>query len=464
MERDDYVFMKIRDATTAINQKVNLIGVVVEFGFPKKTSGTDCFCKLKIVDESHPKAGIWVNVFAPTMEMLPHVGLAGDIIQLSRVMMKTFKQEIYAVFNKKFSSFALYKGKDDEDFVPYQYSSRFCQREQDKEFIAGLRRWLVDFKFEEGSDNFSFLREIKEGARVNLACKILHTSEINKDELMLYVWDGTDTPPASIHKKLEEERDNQLALQLEPFPLSRSILCMFPTVGTVFRVVLDKAMEKYVLHSLKIGEWVKLLDLRCEVNAGLWFGVLKSDTKLQYIPKEDDLILSLESKYNERLSLQWGRLPYWCFPWHSRLTDVDADADHAPFLTLMDVLTYSEVTAKFKCVARVVASFPWRAEDFRSPSGIYRIRFTLEDPTARIHAYVCGEDGERLFDGYPSVDDLRKKRDKLLGLAGSNNQQESENAPRNPPWVQICLKSYYLDKQKPWETRNYRIFGTQIVS
>lgn len=46
----------------------------------------DCFCKLKIVDESHPKAGIWVNVFAPTMEMLPHVGLAGDIIQLSRVM------------------------------------------------------------------------------------------------------------------------------------------------------------------------------------------------------------------------------------------------------------------------------------------------------------------------------------------------------------------------------------------
>lgn len=94
--------------------------------------------------------------------------------------------------------------------------------------------------------------------------------------------------------RLEEERDNQLALQLEPFPLSRSILCMFPTVGTVFRVVLDKAMEKYVLHSLKIGEWVKLLDLRCEVNAGLWFGVLKSDTKLQYIPKEDDLILSLE--------------------------------------------------------------------------------------------------------------------------------------------------------------------------
>lgn len=66
------------------------------------------------------------------------------------------------------------------------------------------------------------------------------------------------------------------------------------------------------------------------------------------------------------------------------------------FLSWVDLLmSFVQVTAKFKCVARVVASFPWRAEDFRSPSGIYRIRFTLEDPTARIHAYVYGEDGVR---------------------------------------------------------------------
>lgn len=54
-----------------------------------------------------------------------------------------------------------------------------------------------------------------------------------------------------------------------------------------------------------------------------------------------------------------------------------------------------QVTAKFKCVVRFVAAFPWRVEDFRSPHGTYRIRFTLEDPTARVHAFVYAEDGVR---------------------------------------------------------------------
>lgn len=52
-----------------------------------------------------------------------------------------------------------------------------------------------------------------------------------------------------------------------------------------------------------------------------------------------------------------------------------------------------QVTAKFKCVVRVAAIVPWRAEDFCSPPGTYRTRLTLEDPTARIHAFVYAEDG-----------------------------------------------------------------------
>ena len=56
-----------------------------------------------------------------------------------------------------------------------------------------------------------------------------------------------------------------------------------------------------------------------------------------------------------------------------------------------------QVTAKFRCVVRVVAAFPWRAEDFRSPLGTYRIRLTLEDPTARIHAFLYAEDGVNIY-------------------------------------------------------------------
>ncbi|XP_042483657.1 protection of telomeres protein 1c [Macadamia integrifolia] len=83
---DDYRFLKIRDATAAINQKVNLMGVVVEFSLPKKSKGTDCFCRLKIVDESCQGPGISVNVFAENMEKLPRIESDGDIIQFFHVV------------------------------------------------------------------------------------------------------------------------------------------------------------------------------------------------------------------------------------------------------------------------------------------------------------------------------------------------------------------------------------------
>ena len=50
----------------------------------------DCFCSLKIVDESYPKPGIPVNFFMAQMENLPSVGSPGDIIQLSRVMVDIY--------------------------------------------------------------------------------------------------------------------------------------------------------------------------------------------------------------------------------------------------------------------------------------------------------------------------------------------------------------------------------------
>lgn len=64
--------------------------------------------------------------------------------------MKTHKGEIYAVFNKKFSSFALYEGKDGSGFLPYDASPKFRPRDLDEKFIQSLRDWLVDFELDEG--------------------------------------------------------------------------------------------------------------------------------------------------------------------------------------------------------------------------------------------------------------------------------------------------------------------------
>ncbi|KAJ4713542.1 Protection of telomeres protein [Melia azedarach] len=462
MERDDYRFLKIRDAILSINQKVNIIGVIVEIGTPKQTKGSDSFCALKIIDESHAKDGISVNIFADSMEKLPRIASVGDIILLSHVVMKTHDMQPYALFNKKFCSFALYEGKDGKDFLAYQKSSRFSPREQDKRFIAGLRKWLHSFQLNEDSKNFLLLREIKEGKHINLACKILHICEVAKSEWMAFVWDGTDTAPVQIDKKLEDEMEHELPLQLEPEPLSRDILCSLPVVGSILRVIIEKRIEKHIIHLLNPGKWVKLLNVLCQVKAGLWCGVLSHFTKLRYMPNDDSLAMERQRSYEGRLSLKLGRMSYWCFPWPSRITEVDYD-DNVPFVTLMDVLTHAQVTAKFKCAVRVVAALPWRAEDFCSPQGQYRIRLTLEDPTARIHAFVYGKDGEKLFDGHPSVDVLKRKINKLLGVAVSDDGKEIKDAPRNPAWVQCCLKSYYLDKNDIWGSRHYRIFDTKIA-
>ena len=40
VNRDDYRFLKIADALFAVNQKVNLIGVILEYSIPKKSKGT----------------------------------------------------------------------------------------------------------------------------------------------------------------------------------------------------------------------------------------------------------------------------------------------------------------------------------------------------------------------------------------------------------------------------------------
>ncbi|XP_015882717.3 protection of telomeres protein 1b isoform X1 [Ziziphus jujuba] len=461
--RDDYKFLEIRDAIASINQKVSLIGVIAEFDFPKKTKGTDFLCTVKIVDESHQDPGLQVRVFEENEEKLPHIASTGDIIQFNHVVMKTHHGDLFAVFNKKISSFALYDGKDSDNFLPYQVSPKFQRRDLDAKFITGLRKWVVNFQIDGGSDDFSLLREIKEGERVNVVCKIVHVCEVDKDKWMAFVWDGTDTRPACIPTRLEDEKDHPLPLHLEPLPLPRDVLCTLPQLGTVLRVIFSQGIEKHCLHLLKTGYWVKFVNVLFEVEGGLWRGVLTPFTKLRYTPNEDSLVLERQRIYDLRLSSRslLARLPFFSFPCTSRITEVGHK--DVPCVTLMDVLTYSEVTAKFMCVVRVVAVLPWQPEDFYF-CGTYRIRLTLEDPTARIYAYLYAEDGEKFFGGYPTADVLTRKRNVLLGMtAADDNGKETEGAARNPPWIHCCLKSYYLTKSDPWGSRHYRIFGTKLV-
>ncbi|KAL5189236.1 Phosphoethanolamine N-methyltransferase [Glycine soja] len=393
--REGYEFMPIRDVGRSVGQKAKLIGVILDFGFPKKSKGTG---------------------------------------------------EVNVTFNKRFSSFGLYKGKDGDDLDPYHVSSYFHHVREDESLIVKLRKWLMNFQPHEDSSNFPMLREIKEETSVNLACKILHFCETAKDEWIIFSWDGTNTPSNVICSKLEEEINCPLPLQLEPLPLSREVLCTLPVAGSILRIMFDKVVVKNHLHLLNVDKWVKFMNIHLKVVDGLWLGVFSPQSRLRYTPNEDSLIVERQRLSDEQL-----------FPKPLFITE-EVNQDHATPVTLMTVLTHSKVvTAKFKCVVRVVAAMPYLAKNLLSSIGKYRMQLTLEDSTARVHAFVTGKDGETLFDGYPSIDELTRKLNRLLGVTGI------KDAPRDPPWVSVCLKSYYVSKTDVWGSRNFKIFGIKIV-
>lgn len=94
-----------------------------------------------------------------------------------------------------------------------------------------------------------------------------------------------------MNDRLEDEMEHELPLQLEPEPLSRDILCSLPVVGSILRVIIEKRIEKHIIHLLNPGKWVKLLNVLCQVKAGLWCGVLSHFTKLRYMPNDDSLAM-----------------------------------------------------------------------------------------------------------------------------------------------------------------------------
>ncbi|XP_010271002.1 PREDICTED: protection of telomeres protein 1a-like isoform X2 [Nelumbo nucifera] len=476
----------LREAIDLVDHKVNLLGVIVEFGFPRKSMGTGIWdspflssffnrlhqvvqvfnyvCVLKIVDDSHQKPEISVNIFAKNLDELPRVLGHGDLVHLSRVVMKVCDGEVFAVFNKMFSSFALFQGKASNNLNPYQVSSRFCHEYQDDMLISHLRAWLLNFQLDAGSSEYlRSLKDIEAGKFFDLICKVLYVYEASKDEWILFVWDGTDTPPLSLETKLEDEVEKPLPLNFESFTLPRETLCTFPRVGTILRVV-PRAYEKLELHFKDSNHWVKFRNISCQVCSGLWYGILMPNSKVRLLSNEDDFVIKCRRNYDDRVSAKVGRLPLSFNPHYCCVTVTDNE--NLPYMTLMEILTYSEVTAKFKSVVRVVAACPWRAERFfRSRVGMrsHKIRFTLEDPTARIHAYLFAEDGMEFFEGFPPIDVLTNKRNRLLGII-EGGTCKGENVLRNPPWVECCIKSYYKHKNDCWGSRRFRIFGTRLVS
>ncbi|KAL6652586.1 hypothetical protein ACP70R_011511 [Stipagrostis hirtigluma subsp. patula] len=302
------------------------------------------------------------------------------------------------------------------------------------------------------------LRSIKPDSTFDLVCKVLHVRETSNGEWIFYVWDGTDTPATEFQMISDTEAVESSPLHLEEVPLSREVLCTMPCIGTVLRIYANRSLRE-TFHLQKNIYWARFCNITCKQEFGMWKGILLPASRVRLLSHEDGSVIDRVKMYDSRIAKQVHRQPMASIPGTFDVSDVEFAT--AGYTTLMESITHGQVTHKFKTLVRVVAAYPCQASDLGSLlTGSYCLRLTLEDPTARIHAYVHKDDGARFFGGFLTAEALIKKMNKLLGIP----EDGEEDAPltRNPPWIWCCLKSYRLDKNDPWGSRRYRIFGTEI--
>ncbi|XAR53970.1 hypothetical protein NMG60_11028933 [Bertholletia excelsa] len=455
---------------------VNLIGVVVEFSIPRMSQGTDYCTILKVIDQSQHGPELCVNVFMDDIDQLPHIRSCRDIIFLCNVGIELHNEEFYAVFNKRYSSFALFDGNQYSNLMPYQSSLTFQLADSEKKSIARLRCWCLSWQFDTGSSEYlRSMKDLKEKEFVDLICLVIGICEVS-NVWVLFLWDGTDAPSLSLSTKLEEH--NSMQLQIESVPLRTDLLEKFPCVGTVLRVIVDKAYGEFGNHFHNIGYWMRLRNILCETDSGLWKGYLLPQSKVRLLAENDSSIVERKRKFTERLSL-WGRVPMSSYHFSNYLTGILlidfllfviffmqlsmkytlTGHETTKFVTLMDILTSKKDKVTFKTVVRVIEIYPPEVKDFLTPAGFYRMRITMEDPTARIHALLLAKDAEMFFGGFLPVEVLAAKINKLLGVP------EDDHCPRNPPWIQCCIK-LFSSLNEPGSSggcRHYHIHQTKLV-
>ncbi|KZV17793.1 protection of telomeres protein 1a [Dorcoceras hygrometricum] len=421
----------LAEAARNLRNTVDILGIVVEAGVPHKSRGPDYCVILKIIDNSASDRELTVNCFSRNIDGLPHPRGHLDIILLQGVRIAIHNQSPCASFLKS-SCFALFDGRVVDDCKPYQLSPGLRGLQIAEDFVRKLRLWSSVTRFDAGISTYAlWLADVNTMDFFDLVCKVLHVSEVSDGIWMLFVWDGTDAPPISLSTELTDEEWNSLPLHIEPFSLPEHVIHKFPRVGTVLRVLVDEQYETFGSHFQHGEKWLRLRNLMCKTESGLWKGIFTLETKFRLLSEQDNSVKDRLRVYAERLH-ERGRIPSTWIPRLNFLTVTGNE--EADFTTLLDVLCSPLPYGGFKCIVRVVAAYPSRTRDFQTPSGLYRLILTLEDPTARIHAYLSHEDAVFLFGVDLEDHEVSDKMNKLLGVDDCGMK-----SLRNPPWVQCCI-------------------------
>ncbi|CAM6106321.1 unnamed protein product [Calypogeia fissa] len=492
--KEQYEYLSLREALLRKGEEVNFYGAVSEYEYPMPTRGSDFICTMRVVDMSHDSPGLPLLIFASPANC-PLVKTIGDIIRVHRVEMGDYRGEPQAIakINRK-SSYILFQGKNGEGYDPYQKAhNTFSFEQHDERRLDIMRNWIESHTlYTRVSDYLVRICGIIDGSYFDLCCKLLYVEERSPElSTIIYVWDGTDATPRTITTvgpDVEGEHFDLEATVVNGYPqsmLPRHVVCDFPPLGTVLPIIPDIQLGD-LPGQLQCGDWLKFRNLACRSRSSVLEAAFTRESKISLLSKDNQFVKNCESDYVGRILSEQGRLPQSCPQPPQLLQSLTVtDYEHVRFSTLREVLAHPEVTSKFRCLVRVMSTCPSEVADFCDPSTrkgnnattedsnsqfAYAVRLTLEDPTARLHSYLHGEDGAKFFNGHPPADlhvdssivgAFERKVHKLLGVRLS--EETGLPTVRDPPWIKCCIKSYYTDKSNPWKSRCFRIFGTRYI-
>uniref|UniRef100_A0ACD5XHZ9 Uncharacterized protein n=1 Tax=Avena sativa TaxID=4498 RepID=A0ACD5XHZ9_AVESA len=387
-----YVYLPIADALKAHGVRVCIFAAVSEIGAAFHSRGTDFTRTLRVSDQSR-STGISVTFFANDTALLPCVRSSGDVISLHNVKITSYHGEFFVTFDKKSSSFALFEGKASTESRPYQTSMKYHGSKHDDEILTNMRMWLM-YPPPEGvglKDLELQLRSVQSDLTFDLVCKVLHVYAAPSGEWIFYVWDGTDIPTTELQTCLNTEAFTPAPLHLEEVPLPREVLCTLPSIGTILRIFSNKFCKE-ITHLQRDIYWARFCNITCKQEFGIWKGTLPPSSRVRLLSDEDGSVVERLKMYESRVSTKVHRQPMAGL--HKAFDFTDVKFKRAGYTTLMESLTDKRVTHKLKTLVRVVSAFPCQGSDLHSllTSNKYCLRLTLEDPTARIHAYVCKDD------------------------------------------------------------------------
>lgn len=88
---------------------------------------------------------------------------------------------------------------------------------------------------------------------------------------------------------LELKGSRSFPLHFEDFPLSIEVLYTFPAFGSVLRVSTSQSFKE-IPRLLGGGQWVRLLNMFCELHNGIWNGTLQFFSEIQLLSDEDSIV------------------------------------------------------------------------------------------------------------------------------------------------------------------------------